>query len=115
MMTIATRFRLTRSSEKRESVTAGATLTANNTAIDRRLLELGHPERLHLLEGLGGSKYALVAEQRADDLQPHGQPCFGEPGGHRDRRLLGQVERIGKRRPIVPFTAVGLRRIIDAG
>ena len=43
-----------------------------------------------------------VGVPRADDLQPDRQPGGGEPARHAQRGLLGQVERVGVRRPARP-------------
>src|SRR5262245_603750 len=64
-----------------------------------------------LLIGKGGSHHSMVLEHPPDQLKSHRQPLAGEAAANAGGRLLGQVERIGERGPVDPFSIViDLRR-----
>ena len=64
---------------------------------------------------MAGGQYPGIIEARTDNLQPHGQAIAGEPQGHRQGWLAGQVEGVGKGRPGGPAGAGPVHRYLPVG
>src|SRR5690606_6642854 len=68
-----------------------------------------------LLERVPGLQHRELPAVRADDLQAHRQPVRGEPCGHRERRVAGGRDVVGRAHPVEVAgvrDAVDLRRVL---
>src|SRR5262245_26638652 len=77
----------------------------------RPALEIGRPQVVgRLLERVRRAQREILAVRCRDELQSNRQSVFREAARHRQRRLLGEVERVAERRPPGPVVFRPRRR-----